>query len=431
MRRLLAERGGNIIALLIGSLPSLILSVAAVALLAPLEADLLLLGITTVGAIQSVMAGTYEATLVARIGTRLHDGSGVSMKSLARMSVFGLSVTALASTLLIPTVAWAYLELGDLQATAEELARLLWPLLLFPAVSCLASAWSAYLTVRGSLRVVFASTILRGGPTLLVLLFGGSLLALSLSYLLGELARAALLVGTSTRLHRLWDGDRPSYDSRSLRVVRDWMPQVASMSLNLVGAVIPQAFLTMAPTGSIAIYDTAQRILFGGNQAASSAIVLPSVARLPSTIGGVAEVDHKARFNRELTKVFLSTLGLALAAVVGIALFLIVDPSWVPERVAASLQWSLILLIGLPILATTAWLSRYLIYAGSAGKLPLISAVALISAIPCYAGFSAWLGGVGIVWGTATVLTVSFACTLTAAVREVTRGSAAVASRAR
>jgi hypothetical protein len=371
----------SVAAIIIGSVPGFLLPVALVWKLDPNQSDVFLLALSISTLIGTITGYSYEASMLVSIGRGMVVGARITQPELIafrrRATLLGIVVTVP----LFPALCFFYGIVGG-GGHINFFALFLGccPLAIVAVFMCASSVWAGYLTARRRLPAVFFSSIFRGSPNLIGVVFIHGIFWLSLVYGFGEFCRYLYLASVSRRdLRRNIREQATTGGSEEGEVnllvpptLRSLIHQMTSMALSQAGPIVMRVFLIMGPAGTVSAGEVANRIYSGGYQLSNSGIVMPMVATFPSAVLARGKRVAKKEIKRGIKRILLANLALSILTAIGVLTLLLVAKH-ANYRFEEGLRWSLILLAALPFLGLNVWAARGLVLAYRTAILPWLA----------------------------------------------------------
>lgn len=342
-------------------LPGFVLPFVLTAVLGQKVSDPFFLATSVALVLTNILGNTIEVNSVVQFGRiRVRNGS-LSGKELRRYQWVIRKFTVLSTILGGSALIGVYCLAIRPEQRSDFLVVALLTLAL-PILGGEASSRSGQLISHGKQEVPILLQSLKAAlPLLLVLVWGGApLIAIALSFVLGEAIRLVVLLRVAKGLHSLGapTDDKPSTE-RKLET-RGLITQSLSTSTVQLAPVADRMFLSNAPTGSLSAYELADKIFFAGVQFLNLSYLVRRVSKWSGLRSTPSEVGFRL-LRRDFFFLFLLSGSASVVAVGLLQVLPFLLP--VPEEWHLGLFWSQILLISLPVTVISMACSRLLVVA--------------------------------------------------------------------
>ncbi|WP_313277871.1 hypothetical protein [Timonella senegalensis] len=345
------------------------LPVLAVSMFSTQSADLFTLGLGLYTVCSSILTWVVETSMLAEFG-RLQLRRELGRRSL-RSGVRLLLSRGWWIIALVCCVSALIYASSARNFDAAEKAPVFGLFLLAVIASSFSAVTSGYLYARGSYILALSTSGLRSLPALLGLFLSTSLLNVAALFAAGEALRVIVLYSACTR-----NGDNEGQPAQI--TTKTLLYQSVTAMFAQGGSLVSRAFLAAAPLGSIASGEIAFRVQSASSQVVNSVVLLPALTAIPSDLTGSGSTRSKLWGPYRVSLGALGLTILAIGAIFGIDSLL--NHYGVTDFSTAA-TWSFYLLIALPLMMVSSWVSRALIYIGEENLLPFISGSSLIVTI--------------------------------------------------
>lgn len=397
------SRGLTLAALAVGAAPGFLLPVVVAWRLPIASAAALLLALALTQIAYAALAAPYETTMLVRLGARYGARSVPSHLPARALAVH--AVTRMGPSLMLGTAALVG-GVGLLSPDIDfaQLVVLAIPFGLGILVQVSSTPLSAHLYATRRFPSVYFSTFFLGGPSLLVALFCPTALAISVTYLVGQLLRGAYLAWRVKVSQR-----GATRDDAASVLPPTWgevMPQMFSSLAGQLMPILAQSLLAMSGAAAVAIGAIALRVWAAASQVGTAAIAMPEVVTLTREVQSVPAARRVRWLDRR--GLWLVSAAAVLGAIVAAAIIIVtlLSASLMPPTITTGLSWSLITLIALPFGLLNFWAGRGLVAIGAGWWLPIFILIAFVAG-----GLVGWVtvplvGGVGAIAGFASGIVV-------------------------
>ncbi|WGW12167.1 hypothetical protein LWF01_19140 [Saxibacter everestensis] len=352
--------------------------------------DSIMLALSIVTTLTSAVGTAIELNTVSEFGRQLSDGRMPSTSAMVsyrrRVYVFGLLTTGIVG----PLLALLYAVGSDRSTDFLIVCGLM---LGVSVITVFSSVQSGILIAHGEAGYAVALQFLRPTlPSILIIAWPAMpLLLLPLAFVLGEAVRYGLL---SWKRNRILSGYLANRDEKLESRGMLWQSFSAGMSQG--APIIDRVFLNAGPTGSISMYELADKLYFAAAQFLNYGFLVRRVGRW-SRIPTMTQQDARKLLRKDLTVVLGAA---AVIAVVGITAASVLQLLPLPSIWSQSLSWAMVLFASAPL---TMWImsaSRLIVIARRQRLLPWLSALTLATNLVLDIIFFSLWGVFGIVLAT-------------------------------